>query len=141
MKLITKAIASALVDADKFFIDSADGEARDDVVVKFFTPWANATWFISSGTPLDAVNGEPFEGYAEEVTNGADFSGVKDWHLFGFCDLGDRRSAELGYVMLSEIESLKGPYGLKVERDSHFTGSLEAIAADYRGESSTRTGI
>jgi hypothetical protein len=28
--------------------------------------------------------------------------------------------AELGYVSLEEVQSLKGPFGLRVERDMHF---------------------
>jgi hypothetical protein len=40
--------------------------------------------------------------------------------LFGLCDLG-LGCAELGYVSLSELESLKfPPFGLGVERDSWF---------------------
>ena len=41
---------------------------------------------------------------------------------FGHCDLGDADNAELGYVSLDELESLKfPPFGLGVERDIYFT--------------------
>ncbi|MCP4238893.1 MAG: DUF2958 domain-containing protein [Aestuariibacter sp.] len=39
---------------------------------------------------------------------------------FGLCDLG-LGFPELGSVRLSEIEEVRGPFGLPVERDLHFT--------------------
>lgn len=62
-------------------------------VLKLFTPWANATWLLTELTPDDVA--------------------------FGLCDLG-HGEPELGYVALSDILSLKGPGGLRVERDRHF---------------------
>jgi hypothetical protein len=117
-KLILKPIAKALAKAD-----TNDGSTPDPIILKLFTPWGGCTWFIVSGTPLDAINGE-----ATTVEN------AKDWHLFGFCDLGDARCAELGYVLLSELQSIRGPFGLKIERDIHFDDqSLRKImsAAPY----------
>jgi len=41
---------------------------------------------------------------------------------FGHCDLGDHDNAELGYISLDELESLKfPPFDLGVERDVYFT--------------------
>jgi hypothetical protein len=54
--------------------------------------------------------------------------------LFGLCDLG-LGCAELGYVSLSELESLKfPPFGLGVERDSWFEAdkTLSAYADEAR---------
>ncbi len=65
-------------------------------VVKLFTPDAGATWLITEAYP---------EG--------------EDLRLFGLCDLG-LGSPELGYVMLSEIEDVRGKLGLPVERDLYF---------------------
>lgn len=62
-------------------------------VVKLFTPDANATWLL---TDMDG-----------------------EGRLFGLCDLG-LGSPELGYVMLSELETLRGPLRLPVERDRCF---------------------
>lgn len=62
-------------------------------VVKLFTPWANATWLLTEMEP--------------------------DGRCFGLCDLG-LGEPELGYVSLEELESLKGPAGLTVERDLYF---------------------
>ena len=63
-------------------------------VVKLFTPDSSATWLL---TELDA----------DEDT------------LFGLCDLG-QGCPELGYVSLSELQTVRGPLGLFIERDLHF---------------------
>jgi hypothetical protein len=65
-------------------------------VVKLFTPDAGATWLITEACP---------EG--------------EDVRLFGLCDLG-MGCPELGYLMLSEIEDVRGKLGLPVERDLYF---------------------
>jgi len=110
MKLITKEIARKLYAADLEFLKHQTRSGDDQtVLVKFFTPWANATWYIVTGTPLDSINGEPCKP-----------DNAKDWHLFGFCNLGDDQCAELGYVLLSQLQELKGFAGLKVERDLYF---------------------
>ena len=62
-------------------------------VLKLFTPWGAATWLITEM--------------------------IDDDLMFGLCDLG-MGEPELGYVSLSELTSLRGPFGLKVERDMHF---------------------
>jgi len=59
--------------------------------VKFFTPDSSWTW------------------YATEFDGKDVFFGLVD----GFCK-------ELGYFSLSELESVRGPYGLKIERDLYF---------------------
>jgi hypothetical protein len=63
--------------------------------VKLFTPWGGATWLLSELDPSDP-----------------DIA-------FGLCDLG-MGFPELGSVRLSELESVKGPFGLSVERDVAF---------------------
>lgn len=40
--------------------------------------------------------------------------------LFGLCDLGDRQTAKLGYVKLSEIENVRRLLGLPVKRGLHY---------------------
>jgi hypothetical protein len=67
-------------------------------VVKLFTPDANATWLISEIDPDEPQL------------------------AFGLCDL-NLGFAELGYVDLEEIRSVRGPLGLPVERDLHFEGT------------------
>ena len=101
MKLMTKEIAKALVKAADWNCRCAsEGNAvttEIDIVVKYFTPDAQCTWFIVDGRP---------EG--------------DDWQLYGFCDLGIPHCAELGYVMLSELEGVRGALGLPIERDLYF---------------------
>lgn len=60
--------------------------------VKFFAPWANWTW------------------YATEFDGEDTFFGL----VLGF-------EKELGYFSLKELESVKGPMGLGIERDIYFT--------------------
>lgn len=95
MKLITKAIAAKL---PALYANEGKAPADVPVVAKFFTPWANATWFITEGD-------------------------LSDGTLWGLCDLG-LGMPELGYVNLATLEELKGPFGLKVERDLYYTGTL-----------------
>jgi len=60
-------------------------------IAKYFTPWAGWTWYATE-----------FDG--------------KDT-FFGLVDGQDK---ELGYFSLSELESISGPVGLKIERDLWF---------------------
>jgi hypothetical protein len=69
---------------------------RDAIVhVKFFTPDSAWTWYVTEG--------EEEEG---------------DFRFFGLV-IGFER--EWGYFVLSELESARGPWGLPIERDLHFT--------------------
>lgn len=70
-------------------------------VVKLFTPDANATWLL---TELDA-----------------------DGIAFGLCDLG-HGFPELGTVQLAELETVRGPCGLPVERDRHWRAKAPVSA-------------
>lgn len=75
---------------------TAGGETIDPCpVIKLFTPDAGATWLLTELDPDD------------------------EDRAFGLCDLG-LGMPELGYVRLSELEELRGPFGLAVERDEHF---------------------
>ena len=126
MKLITKAMAPKLVLAYQHSAET--GEAGKEVIAKFFTPWAGATWYVSEGMPLNE-KGEPMS--VDEVIELKDPDSV-DWHLYGFADLGDPVNAELGYVMLSDLKRLNGPFGLKVERDLYYEGSMDEVLESYR---------
>lgn len=64
-------------------------------VIKLFTPDAGATWLLTEIDPDD-----------EDLA-------------FGLCDLG-LSMPELGYVRFSDLDTLRGPLGLRVERDKHF---------------------
>lgn len=61
------------------------------VIAKFFCPWSNWTWYATEYDGNDT-----FFGYVRGHEN------------------------ELGYFTLSELQSITGPGGLKIERDRHF---------------------
>jgi hypothetical protein len=73
-----------------------DGRTEDfRPVVKLFCPWGGATWLLSEIDPDDP-----------------DIA-------FGLCDLG-MGSPEMGSVSLMELRALRGPFGLRIERDMWF---------------------
>lgn len=83
-----------------------DGKGDEAIVhVKFFTPWANWTWYATEYDPEERI----FFGYVKSPMG-----------------------AELGYFSLDELKSLKGPVGLKIERDRHF--GITTMGAVVRGE-------
>ena len=57
--------------------------------------------------------------------------------LFGWCDLGDRDLAELGSVMLSDIEAVRGGMGLPVERDLYLAPTTLADVLKQYGKNWT----
>ena len=75
------------------------------VVVKFFAPWSNWTWYATEGSPVD-----------EDGMFDADKPKV-DFLFFGLVDGFEK---ELGYFSLGELESVTGPAGLKIERDLYW---------------------
>lgn len=98
MKLLTNTIREQLLRNGRIRQALAeDGRAEADFlpVVKLFTPDAGCTWLL---TELDPE--EP------------DIA-------FGLCDLG-MGCPELGSVRISELESVRGRFGLPVERDQSF---------------------
>ena len=90
MKLLTKEIEKKL---PKLY--SQEHEENPVIIVKFFCPWNQWTWFAYEG---------------EKQENG-------DWLFFGMVH-GDEH--EIGYFLLSELKSVSGPFGLKIERDKYF---------------------
>ena len=120
MMLITREIACKLVAADKRVINGGEDAETDEIIVHFFNPAGAGDWYIVSGTPLGTINGEP----DYETDNPA------DWHLFGYCDLGlGPQCSELGYVLLSQLKEIKGLFGLGIEREYHYRGSLKEVMA------------
>ena len=67
------------------------GTAEPIAQVKFFTPWTSWTWYAME-----------FDG--EDI----------------FFGLVDGIELEFGYFSLSELESIRGPGGLRIERDLYF---------------------
>ena len=78
-----------------------------DVVVKFFPPWGKMSWYATEG---------------EKQSNG-------DWLFYGWVD-GDY--PELGQWLLSELEQVVGPMGLKIERDRGFKAKLSDVMRDAK---------
>ena len=75
------------------------------VVCKFFTPDAGWTWYAIEGSPVDK------NGYYDTDKEKVDFV---------FFGLVAGLEVELGYFSLSELKSIRGKYGLPVERDLSF---------------------
>lgn len=103
------------------FLRNGEFTARSEMhdpfpVVKLFTPDAQAIWLIAELDPHDP-----------DI-------------VFGLCDLG-LGCPELGTVRVSELEALRGPSGLPVERDLYFKAdrSLSAYASQARREGVIRT--
>ena len=98
MKLLTKEQRTQLITHGQINARRmAEGEdtVHFSPVVKLFAPWGAATWLLTELDPED-----------EDIA-------------FGLCDLG-MGCPELGSVRLSELESVRGPAGLRIERDRHF---------------------
>lgn len=72
---------------------STEHEADPTVHVKWFTPDSSWTWYIIEYDPASGL-------------------------CFG---LVEGLETELGYISLLEVAQARGPLGLKVERDLHFT--------------------
>ena len=105
MKLMTKPQQERLIA--NFRANQQGLQAIDHYpVIKLFTPDAQATWLLSEFDPVEGL-------------------------FFGLCDLG-LGMPELGYVALAELEVLRGPFGLSVERDRFFEAnkSLSAYAKE-----------
>ncbi|ARP67129.1 MULTISPECIES: DUF2958 domain-containing protein [Mesorhizobium] len=98
---------------------AAETEADHVPVVKLFNPLGAATWLLSE---LDA-DGDT---------------------LFGLCDLG-LGFPELGSVSLAELQTVKGPLGLGIERDLYFKArfplSVYAEAARLCGHITEAEGL
>jgi hypothetical protein len=106
-KLITDEQCAQLLTNGRQSIENPDFDPLP--VVKLFTPNAGATWLLTEIDPDDHD------------------------HAFGLCDLG-QGFPELGYVSLQELASLRGRWGLPIERDLYFTAGkpISAYAREAR---------
>lgn len=91
MKLLTKEIEAAM---PKLYANENKKAEDISVIFKMFTPWSNWTWYVTEGKKQG-----------------------DNWLFFGFVRGMEN---ELGYFNLKELEEVRGPGGLKVERDLHF---------------------
>jgi hypothetical protein len=73
---------------------SQEGRGEEALaMVKFFTPWTSWTWYVLEYDPEDRL-------------------------CFGLV-VGHER--ELGHFSLDELEAVRGPGGLRIERDLYWT--------------------
>jgi hypothetical protein len=94
MKLLTKANRLKL-EANARKTE-IEGEDDHRPVVKLFNPAGAATWLLTE------IEGDI---------------------AFGLCDLG-MGSPELGSVSITELEAIKGPLGIGIERDQYFEAEM-----------------
>jgi Protein of unknown function (DUF2958) len=106
MKLLTQEIRKKLPP-----LYTQDGKGGKAVAyLKLFTPDSEWTWHLTEGSPI--------------MEDGREV----DFQFFG---LVEGQFKELGYVMLSELETVHGPMGLPVERDLYWEPkTLEEIAPE-----------
>lgn len=97
MKLITKELERTFSKYPIYSQESMILDAR--VIVKYFNLVGAGTWLITE---------------AEQLSNG-------DWRLFGYMHIFEW---EWGYVLLSELQNIKLPYGLGIERDLHLADDV-----------------
>jgi hypothetical protein len=98
MKLLTKDLRDQLRDNGRIQANVKGTKAEKDFspVVKLFNPTGAETWLLTELDPQD-----------EDIA-------------WGLCDLGNG-FPEFGTVRISELESFRGPLGIGIERDLHFT--------------------
>lgn len=95
MKLLTQEIRKRLPA-----LGEHDGDLEAQVVCKFFDPSGSWTWYVFEGSPVCDDDGN-------EV----------DFEFFGLVDGFEK---ELGYFWLSQLQSIRGAFGLGIERDLHY---------------------
>lgn len=101
MKLITKELEELFKKYPIYSQEDKGGDAK--VLVKFFNPTGVGTWYITE---------------AEKGSNGK-------YLFYGYCHLGDDMFAELGYVNQEELEKIKLPFGLTIERDMYLPKDIK----------------
>lgn len=104
MKLLTKELIRKFPAIGE---TSEKDPSEVEVIAKFFTPWAGWTWYATE---------------CQEEEEG-------DYLFFGYV-VGHER--ELGYFVLSELEGVKGPFELTIERDLHWSGTLADVMSGKR---------
>lgn len=75
-------------------LGAQEGKGEEAIAhVKFFTPWSHWTWYASEYDPAERV----------------------------FFGLVVGNETEYGYFSLDELEAIRGPGGLRIERDLFWT--------------------
>ena len=97
MKLLTEKIKKKIPA-----LYSTESPGKRKFVCKFFDPCGDWTWYVMEG---------------EEREDG-------DWLFYGLVDGFEK---EWGYFLLSDLEKVKGPLGLGIERDVYFEAGQDAV--------------
>ena len=128
MGLLTKTIRKALPK-----LHAKTGMDPEDVkvVVKFFTPDSNWTWYAIEFDGHDTFFG---------LVSGSDRIGRVDTNQIGLrawpTPIVRGGEVELGSFSLKELESVRGPLGLAIQRDRSWKGTL---ADAYKAEGAAIT--
>ena len=101
MKLLTEELVKKFEEYPLYSQDGKMGNAK--VIAKFFNPMGQGTWLITEGDIIRDEQGN-----------------IEDVEMFGFVNLVGMDYAELGYVSLNELQSVKLPFGLTIERDLYY---------------------
>ncbi len=116
MKLLTKELEKQLKP-----LYACENQEDPIAVTKFFCPWNQWTWFAWEAAQRD-MDGNQYP-LTEQIPCRADviFFGAVKGHEF-----------ELGCFSLNELQAIRGPGGLGIERDLCFTPTpLSKIRAEY----------
>ena len=87
MKLLTEELIKRFAE-----VGSQDGNPDPIVIAKYFNPCGIGNWYITEYDPKERI-------------------------FFGYCSLFGDYNDEFGYISLDELESIKSPFGLGIERD------------------------
>ena len=114
MRLVTKEIERGFRKVGR------QGSVKDPVVVcKFFNPSGGGTWYATElHYMVRKPNGDIAEIEASRM-NGSE-GRVIDMNFYGYVSIFGDHCDEWGYFSLSELQSVKGPFGLGIERDKFF---------------------
>ena len=94
MKLLTPELKQRFAE-----IGNQENNKNPLVIAKFFSPVGGATWFATEYDPETNI----CFGYVKDLVPSE--NGIYD---------------EWGYFSITELESIRLPFGLKIERDLHF---------------------
>src|SRR5512134_3909360 len=111
MKLLPKELLQQIPP-----VRSQDEVDDPPVVGKFFMPASRWTWYVIEGSTRNPNGCGWGEGCEHQPLT--EYDPARDDVLFFGYVVGD--FPELGYFTLSELTGLRGPLGLRVERDLSF---------------------
>ena len=90
MKLMTKTLEAKIPEMGQF-----ENDENPTIIAHYFNPIGQGDWYV-------------IEGEKDETNN---------WMFYGLVDLHFR---EYGYFSLKELENIKLPYGMGIERELYW---------------------